>query len=306
MSGACEVRARAAVGRGVRNVPGGIREDLLAEIRSRTPDNGGDSGGWPGRTFARGPGTDRTAGQPPGKSQGDSVLPRTTWLRRAGTCCRAKSATGAGGSTGTAPKRMRTALSVSSMWSMASREIAAGHRAAVASDALPVQWLVDADHPVAARAGGPDHPGDPGLVQQVDEPQDGAVWRQVSLPVSRRGLPSRDRTALWAIVRAVGCRPAESLGDRIAVGAGGDRSDQFMVDRGRITGVGVGTLLAAGQTLVVAEADASDVASGGALGSRPLAVSAGPVLALCWRVRGFLPHSAQTGTAIAEAPTLRS
>ncbi len=63
----------------------------------------------------------------PRKGQGDSVRPRTAWLRRTATCCRARSAMDAGSSTGTALKRMRTAPSVSSMWSMVSRELAAGH-----------------------------------------------------------------------------------------------------------------------------------------------------------------------------------
>ncbi|WP_331755567.1 hypothetical protein [Streptomyces sp. NBC_01643] len=53
---------------------------------------------------------------------------------------------------------------------------------AVAADPLPVERFVDADNPVAARAGGPDDPGDTSVVQQVDEPQDGAMRCKMTFP----------------------------------------------------------------------------------------------------------------------------
>lgn len=106
------------------------------------------------------------------------------------------------------------------------------------------------------------------------------MWRQVPLPCQQARVVFQGPDHSLAIVRTVGCRLAEGLGDRVTVGARGDRGDQFVDDRGRITVVGVGTHLAAGQALAVAKADASDVSAGGALGSLLPADRAVPVLAL--------------------------
>ncbi len=156
----------------------------------------------------------------------------------------------------------------------------AGLGDAVAADPLPVQRLVDADHPVAARAGGPDDPGDACLVQQVDEPQDGAMRRQIALSGQQAGVFLQGPDQPLPVGGTLGCCPAEGFGDHIAVGARGDQGDQPVDDRGGVTVVGVGTHLAARQALAVPEADASDVAAGGALGGLLSADRAVPVLAL--------------------------
>ena len=122
-------------------------------------------------------------------------------------------------------------------------------------------------------------PATPAVVQQVDEPQDGAMRRQIALPGQQPGVVLQGPDHSLAIVGTVGCRPAEGFGDRVTVGARGDRGDQFVDDGDGITVVVVGTHRTAWQALAVPETDASDVSAGGALGASPDRRPAVPVLA---------------------------
>lgn len=104
--------------------------------------------------------------------------------------------------------------------------------------------------------------------------------RQMALPGQQPGVLLQGPDHSLAIVGTVGCRPAEGLGDRVTVGARGDRGDQFVDDGDGITVVVVGTHRTAWQALAVPETNASDVAAGGALGGFLTADSAVPVPAL--------------------------
>ncbi|MFI8305131.1 hypothetical protein ACIF80_17100 [Streptomyces sp. NPDC085927] len=156
----------------------------------------------------------------------------------------------------------------------------AGLGDAVAADALPAERLVDADNPVAAGAGGPDDPGDAFLVQQVDEPQGGAMWRQTALSGQQARVLLQGPDQSLPVGGTLGCRAAEGFGDHVAVGVRGDRGDHLVDDRDRIAIVVVGTHLATRQALAISEADVSDVAAGGALSGLLSADRAVPVLAL--------------------------
>lgn len=78
----------------------------------------------------------------------------------------------------------------------------------------------------------------------------------------------------------LGCRPAESFGDHVAISVRSEREDHLVDDRDRIPVIMVGTHLAARQAPAVPEADAPDVAAGGALGGLLPTDRAVPVLAL--------------------------
>ncbi|WP_407109823.1 hypothetical protein ACE1N8_02890 [Streptomyces sp. DSM 116494] len=150
----------------------------------------------------------------------------------------------------------------------------------VAADSLTVERLVDANHSVAARAGRSDDPGDTGLVQKVDEPQDGAARGEMGLAGQQARVLLQGPDHSMAIVGTVGRRPAQSLGDHVAIGARGDRVDHRVNDRGRVTVIVVGTHRTAGQALAAPERDAPGVAAGGALAGLLDADRAVPVLAL--------------------------
>jgi hypothetical protein len=156
----------------------------------------------------------------------------------------------------------------------------AGLGDAVATDPLPVERLVDANHSVAPRAGRPDDPGDTRLVQKVDEPQDGAVRGEMGLAGQQTRILLQGPDHSLAIVKPVGCRPAQSLSDHVAVGARGKRVDHRVDDRSRVTVIVVRTHRTAWQALAVPEGDAPGVAAGGALAGVLDADRAVPVLAL--------------------------
>jgi DNA-binding MarR family transcriptional regulator len=67
-------------------------------------------------------------GWPPGKSQGESVRPRTVWLRRTATCRRASSATGAGSSTGIDQATLAPLVHRLELWGLLAREVAPANR----------------------------------------------------------------------------------------------------------------------------------------------------------------------------------
>lgn len=91
--------------------------------------------------------------------------------------------------------------------------------------------------------------------------------RQITLPGQQTRVVLQGPDHSLAIAGTVRCRPPEGFGDRITVGARGDRGDQFVDDRGWITGVVVGTHRTARQALAVPETDAADVSADGALSS---------------------------------------
>ncbi len=139
------------------------------------------------------------------------------------------------------------------------------------------QRLVDAHHPPATGAGRPEDPGDPGGVQQIDEPGDRAQRREVAVsgqqPRVGFQLPGQ-----FLLVGGSGRGPADRGGDRFPVSVRVQLGDQGVYYRYRVTAVCVRALPAPRSSSPVPGRDRPGVSADSA-GRRPWPAScAVPVL----------------------------